>query len=365
MIISRYLQKEVLHTVLGVALVLLLVLLSNQLVRYLSFAAMGKIASHYLMQLMGFEIPYLLALLLPLSLFLGIILTYGRLYADSEIPVLNACGFSNKRLLKVTTSLAFVMMICVAVLTFWINPLIAQKQARILAQGMAQDSVLDTVTSGRFQVTSDGRRVIYVEKISRNHQAAQNIFFAQQGEKPGSGWVVVSAASGSQVKDPNSQERFILATHGNRYEGIPGQNDYKIIQFEKYFMHIPHMSIPNRKIQETMPTNKLWRNYQNPDAAAELQWRMALPVSVILLTLLAVPLSYVKPRQSRYAAIFPAILIYVIYMNLLFVGRSWIEQKSMSSSVGLWWVHVILLGVLIVLFSLRHLHRRLFKRRYL
>lgn len=361
MIIARYLQKEVLQTLIGVALVLLLILLSNQFVRYLSMAAAGKIAPHFLLQLLGFEIPYLLALLLPLGLFLSIILAYGRLYAESEMPVLHACGFNRQRLMRMTGGFAIGITAVVVILTFWINPMIAQKQSLILAQGMAEDSMLDTVMPGRFQVTHDGRRVIYVEQMSRNRQTAHNIFFAQQSPVSENNWVIVSATQGFQSKDKNSEERFLVATDGYRYEGVPGQNDYKIIQFKKYSMRIPHLTHNNRQIQEALPTQKLWKNYANPESAAELQWRFALPISTFLLALLAVPLSDVKPRQGRYSMLFPALLVYVIYMNLLFVGRNWIEQRSLSVDLGLWWVHVLLLGVvLLIILSRSRWARRFF-----
>ncbi len=355
MIIHRYIYKEILNTLLAVTLILLLVFLSNQLVRYLSFAASGKLAPHFLFQLLGFEIPYLLAILLPLGLYLGIILSIGRFCADSEMSVMQACGFGLNRLSRVIAYFALFVTVAVIVLTFWINPMIASHKGRVIAEGMSRDNMIDLIIPGRFQVSSNARRVVYVEKVSHGRKLAENIFIAEQANtKDSEGrnhWIVVSAATGTQTKEKNSTDRFVVAKEGFRYEGVPGQNDYKIIQFNKYSVRVPTMLNAKRIVQESMPLHMLWNNYQNPASAAEFQWRFAMPISAFILALLAIPLSHVRPRRGRYSQLFPAILIYVIYLNLLFMARSWIEQKVLPVGLGMWWVHLVILFLVFGLFA--------------
>lgn len=351
MIISRYLNKEIINTLLAVTFVLLLIFLSNQLVRYLSYAASGKLGSNILWHLMGLEIPYLLALILPLGLYLGIILTYGRLYADSELHVLQACGLSGGRLILITSFMVGAITVLVFVLTLWVNPWLSGEKDGLIKRSITEDNLLETLMPGRFQVSTDGKRVLYVERISRNHRVADNIFIADL--KSADGWTVLSAQHGSQMKDPETQDKFIVAHGGNRYEGIPGQMDYKIIQFNKYAVRLPHTVLnTKRQEQESLPTPVLWEKYQNPDSAAELQWRFSIPLTALLLGMLAVPLSHVRPRYGRYSRLLPALLIYIIYINLLFISRSWIEQKFIPIGIGMWWVHVII-ACLVLVFVLR------------
>ncbi len=353
MIISRYLTKEVFNTLLAVTFLLLLVFMSQQLVRYLSYAASGKIAPTILLQIIGFEIPNLLALLLPLGLFLGIILTYGRLYADNELRVLHSSGLSMQHLMGITSVLAVGVTVVVTLFVFWINPAIALNKQKMMASGSV-DNLLGTIMPGRFQVSSDGKRVVYVEKISRNHKEANNIFVAQQGKSASdemtTPWVVLSATSGRQVVDPATEQSFVIADDGYRYSGVPGQNNYSIIQFKRYAIHLSDVSLnTQRQIEEAIPTTKLFAQYHDPVSASELQWRVGIPLSALILALMAIPLSQVKPRQSRYAALLPAILIYVVYMNLLFAGRNLIEQKMVSIYFGLWWVHLSALLLVVTL----------------
>jgi lipopolysaccharide export system permease protein len=360
MIIFRYLTKEVFQALFAVTLVLLLIFLSNQLVRYLSYAASGKIPASILLQLMGLEIPYLLAVLLPLGLYLGILLAYGRLYADNELRVMQAYGLSTQKLIKITCAFSLCMMAVVVGLTFWVNPLIASQKDKLIAKGISTQNLFDSLMPGRFQLSGDDKRVIYVERVSRNHKEAQNIFVAEQ-KKPstetvaegGNAWAVLSAASGYQVRDAVTHDRFVVATDGFRYEGVPGLLDYKIIQFKKYAIRIPNQELHSlRQVEEAIPTLKLWNNYQDPKNAAELQWRISLPLSLFLLAMLAIPLSQVRPRQGRYAQILPAILIYVIYVNLLFVARDWMEHQYLPNGFGMWWVHGIFLVLVVVLITI-------------
>jgi lipopolysaccharide export system permease protein len=357
-ILSRYLTREVLGSLLAVTFILLLIFLSNQLVRYLGYAAVGKLAPNILLQLLGFEVPYLLALLLPLGLYLGIILTYGRLHTDNEMSVMLSCGLSEKRLMKITGVLTGAITLILIILTLVINPWIASKKQVALAEGMSTENVLANLMPGRFQVTSNGKRVVYVEKISRENKTADKLFFADQ-MKPSSSeaapavWAVVSAEKGYQSVDKPTDQHFLVAESGYRYEGVPGQDDYKIIQFKKYAVKIPDVTMGALHHHETeaLPTTKLLQEYYDPYNAAEFQWRLSIPISAFLLALLAVPLSHVKPRQGRYSALLPAVLMYVLYVNFLFVARNWVEQKSLSLSIGLWGVHIFFLCIVVGVLS--------------
>ena len=356
MIISRYLTKEVSLVSFAVTLVLLLIFLSNQLVRYLKYAANGKIAASILTQLMGFEIPFLLALILPLGLFLGILFTYSRLYADNELRVMQSSGLSMGKLTFITSGLGMFLTLIVTILMLWINPYIALKKNQLIAKSASTENILDTLIPGRFQVSPDDKKVLYVESFSRNRKEAQNIFIAQQKESSTRNaqteWSVLSANKGAQMRDPESKQPYVVAIDGYRYEGMPGENAYKIIHFEKYAVRIGEQSLGiTRTPQEVLSTPHLLRVYkQNNKNAAELQWRISVPLSVMILTLLAIPLSYIRPRQGRYAYIFPGLLLYVIYMNLLFLTRDWITRGALSPDIGMWWVHGVMLGITVLAF---------------
>lgn len=351
MIIFRYLVKEVLTTVFATTFVLLLIFLSTQFVHYLSGAAGGRFTAEILLRIMLLQVPYLLGLLMPLGLFLAVLLAYGRLYVDREMIVLSSCGLSNGQLLGMTMAMAAVVTVVVAILTLWVAPQVAMKQRQLFAEAKATPLV-ETIMPGRFFSLENGKQVVYVEDVSRGHGKLTNIFVATK-QDPNSNdnsknkapiWSVIAADSGYQINDPQQGGRILVINNGARYTGQPGEKDFRMEEFAKFSLLMkPQVPIFNES-PDTMPSKTLWHlSKNNPENAAEFQWRLSLPLSVLLLTLLALPLSKVNPRQGKFAQLLPAILIYILYANMMFVSRSWIQSGILSPKIGFWWLHGLLL----------------------
>lgn len=361
MIISRYLTREVVQLTVVVTLVLLLAFLSQQLVRYLNYVAVGKIATNLLLQLISFEVPFLVSLLLPLGLYLGMMLTFSRLYSDNEMLILQMAGYGTRRLVRLTLMLGLCLGGFVLMLMLWINPLVSAKRQVVMQSDEATTHLVQTMIPGRFQATLDGRQVMYVGSLSMDRQRAQNVFVAQENIDSGQSgagqksWMIVFANQGYQMRDKESHELYFVTTDGYRYEGMPGQNDYKIIKFKKYAVRIPQtdMRVTHQE-SEGMTTAALWKTYRNPSHAAELQWRVSVAIAMLILALTAIPLSFVRPRQGRFVMLVPAIIIYVVYMNLMFVARRWVEDGSVSVTIGMWWVHLLMFALLATLFYVRY-----------
>ncbi|MFU8798184.1 MAG: LptF/LptG family permease, partial [Gammaproteobacteria bacterium] len=189
-----------------------------------------------------------------------------------------------------------------------------------------------------------GKQVIYVEQLSQNRKKMKGVFMAERSPKSLS-WEVLSAKSGEQDVNKESNELFIITHNGYRYIGTPGQNDYQILQYQRYGIKLQSRLSGITTDSDALPTHLLLASYKLPKYAAELQWRISLPLMTLILILLAVPLSQLTRGQGRYAKMFPAILIYILYANLLFIGRNWVEQGSISILVGVWWVHLLALGL--------------------
>ena len=354
MIINRYFRREVLNTMIAVTTIVVFIFICNQFVRYLSYVASGKYAASVLVHLVGLQIPLLFSLLLPLGLFLGILLAYGRLYADSEMTVLMACGMSRKQLLVITMKFTAGVCVVVMFLNLFVNPFVS-KQRDHLMDVAESSSVFQTVMPGRFQATNNDQRVFYVKKMNVDRSKMHDLFMAQaMATQPGEPqtWMVVSAKGGHLMVDPKTGDHYMVATDGYRYQGIPGKNNFKIIKYKTYHVRTssPIFSGKNEG-EEVLSTWTLLKTaWSNQNNMAELQWRISVPLSVLILGLLAIPLSRVKSRQGRYAHFIPAVLIYVVYANMLFVSRTWIENGTISAWIGMWWIHILMLGVALFLF---------------
>ena len=355
MIIFRYLAKEVYGTLLASTAVLLLLLISNQFVHYLTQAAAGVMPLHTVMQIISLQMPLLLPILLPLGLYIGILLAYGRLYADREMIVLWSCGFSKMQLTVITLTFSVVIAMITAVLTLYVQPNVEIYKRHILMDA-ASASPLETIAADQFVPLLNGDLVFYAEKLSRDHKTLKNVFVAHRDHQTTTTkdpiWDIVVAKSSGQMIDTKTRDRFVVLQDGYRYQGAPGNPSYQVIRYQDYGVRIQKDAIPPEKRADTMSTHQLLTHrHGNSILQAELQWRIALPLSTLILALLAIPLSKVEPRQGKYAQLLPAFLLYIVYVNLLFVSRSWLSREQIASSIGLWWVHALMLLVALYLWG--------------
>lgn len=344
MLIGRYLFRETLVTFLGVISVLLLIALSNKWVRLVAKAASGDIAPDVLLQVILFQIPELLAFLLPVALFLAILLSYSRFFADNEIPVMLACGVSWRYLLTSALILAFIVMVLAGTLTCYTSPKLAQYKERLLSEEGPM-LLVQTVTPGRFHSLHQDKLVFYVAESNSDRTELKRIFIADEpSESEGEvNRSLLTASKGKVIVDPNTGATYLKLIEGQRYHGTPGEHDYSILAFKDY-----QRLIESKNSQEgvyfhrTMPTTMLLQS-PSPSNIAELQWRLSLPLSAILLALLALPLSRVAPRAGRFSRLFVAVIICIIYFNLLTVSKRWVAGQTLPPEIGVWWVHALLL----------------------
>lgn len=344
MIIFRYITREVLVSTLAVTAILMLIITSARLIKYLSDAAAGKLEASAVLLVLFYRMPGFLELLLPLGLFLGILLAYGRLCLDSEMAVLRATGFSDHRLLRYAYGPTVVVGLLVMLLSLWLTPLGLQKAEQLLASQDAR-SELELVTPGRFLSQSAGQ-VTYAEAFG--DEQLQQVFLSRRGEDGRPSILVAEAAERRLF--PEAQQRFLVLLNGYRYDGRPGEKEITRIRYSEYGIQLeePELASEIRDI-DAKPTITLLASDNVRDRAA-LHWRFALPVLVLVVALLAVPLSYTNPRQGRFAKLIPSILLYLLYMALLTTARSNVE--SGASPLQLWSVHLMFLGVAINLLYL-------------
>lgn len=388
MIIFRYLAREVLVSMFAVSGVLLLIIMSGRFVKYLSEAAAGKLDANVLFAIMSFRMPGFLELILPLGLFIAFLLAYGRLYMDSEMTVLSACGMSPRRLVAYSMLPAGLVAIAVAVLSLWVSP-IGVAQANAILESQKQRSEFEHMSAARFQATSNGNTVTYTEKFTDDHKVMQKVFMAQMGtydssaaSNPDTGskasdahsfdtkssigarLALITAQSGEQVTDPVSGLRYLKLNDGYRYQGRPGDAEYEVVEFESYWQLLDTDVQPSRGNvkADSLPTAVLLGSDESENIAA-LHWRISLPVLVVVVTLLAVPLSKTNPRQGRYVQMIPAILLYIIYLVLLNAARGAVEDGDASPWASIWAVHGGALVLALVLLLWPHFRLQLKARR--
>jgi lipopolysaccharide export system permease protein len=345
LIISRYLSRELLLTQCAVSAVLLVIIMSGRFIKYLAQAAQGLLDPGVLFSLMLYRMPGFLQLILPLGLFLGILLSFGRLYLDSEITVLRATGMSQQRLFGYSLIPATLVALLVAWLSLWLSPQGIAAMELLLNQQEALTE-FDTLVPGRFQSMRDGSRVTYVEELSDDRSQLSRVFITEKraagAGKEDRGITVLVANSGRQEIQPDGG-RYLILQDGYRYDGKPGQADYRVIRYDTYGVLLPKPAASGEiSEREAIPTRQLIDS-DVQKYKSELQWRLSIPVLVFVVTLLAVPLSKVNPRQGRFLKLLPAVLLYMAYLALLVAARGALDKGNIPTALGLWWVHGLFL----------------------
>ncbi|MCE9682882.1 LPS export ABC transporter permease LptF [Halomonas alkalisoli] len=339
MIIFRYLTREILLTMAAVAGVLLLVIMGSRFIRYFADAAEGDIPASILGNLMLFHLPGFLELILPLAFFLGILLAYGQLYLNSEITVLVACGTSPARLLQVSLVPAALVAVLVGLCSLWLTPAGALHNAVMLED---QRSRLDftALAPGRFQDFGGGRTA-YTESFSDDGSRMQEVFISEsQRRRDGTPErAVTRAASGYQTVDEETGSRFLVLADGERYSVDPGRFEAEHLEFVTYAVRLA-LGGDRRELEspDYASTRELLSD-DSSEARAQLQWRLSLPIMVFILTLMAMPLSRVNPRQGRFAKLLPAIFLHVCYLSLLLAALDAIGRGAMPAAIGMWPIH--------------------------
>ncbi len=347
-IIDRYLLREVALSVLAASLILLLVTIGGAVADMLAKVARGRIPADLLFTLIGLRSIGSLTILLPLAVLVGVLLGYGRLWRDSEMAVLQSSGVDAQDLLRPLAWFALPMTAVLAVLAFWLAPA-SDRLAQSLLQEASRSLIVAGLEPGRFVDLPGRNGVIYVGEMSADGTRFKRMFIESERPDKDSGKTridVITATHGHLYHDADGVGRYIALEDGFRVEGTLGQDDYRLMRFERNDIKLPdgEASVNETASKRAAPTRVLLAS-DDPIMRAELHWRLAAPMSAIVLALLALPLAKSSPREPRYARLLIALLAWLVYYNLLVLGRTWISAGKLASGFGLWWVYLPMLAL--------------------
>ncbi len=344
-VLDRYINRELLRTLIGVAIVLYLIFLSNKVVRFLGDVASGELPGSYLLILTALVSIRYLIILTPLAFYISILMFFGRLYRDHEMASLAACGVGTGRLYRPIFMIAIPLSIMIAILSFYLVPWAASYEA-VLARQFAKNMEFTGISPGKFHVS--GERIIYLEAMSPDRTEMRNVFIQTKYKERS---IMMVAETAHMEVDADTEERLLVLVNGSRYEGDPGETDYRQMNFSRHSLRVASSKKTiSPSSTEAMTTLELI-NLGSLKAWAELQWRLAIPLSILMLAFLAVPLSRINPRQGQFGKLFVGILVYVVYINMIAVSKSWVVSEKIPLYIGISWVHglMFLLTLLVLL----------------
>ncbi len=345
MIFQRSLIREFSLIAIAVVGVLLAIILTRMLILMLGKAAMGDILPEAVLGLIAFGILTYLPVLLGIAVFIAVLLALTRSYRDSEMTVWFTSGLSLGAWVKPVLQFALPVAVICGVLSLGLSPW-SQAQSVEYQRLLESRDEVSSVTPGIFRESRSSDRVFFVDKLSESDDVVNNVFVqSTQNNRMG-----VMVAQRGYIETAENGDRFVILQHGRRYEGTPGTLDYRTVDFDKYALRIePREAKRQAPSTKAMSTMDLLAE-RKPVNVAELHWRVALPLAVIIMALFAIPLSFVNPRSGRSWNLILAILVYVLYNNLLSIFQAWTASGKIPGWLGLWPVHGTMIVLLAVLF---------------
>ena len=331
-IISQYILRELFTTWIGVTLVLLIVLITNKFADVISDIAAGDILSSSLLPIIALSSIEYLIILLPLSTFLSVIIVIGRFYRDHEMTAIQVAGKGTGFIYKIFTFPLIVLIFLLGFISAVISP--NAKQSILLKEEEAMRSVgIEFFEPGRFVNLKDGA-VFYAQGRSE-----KNRFIKVFLQKKTKNKVSVITSEYAEIQSLEDNLSRLVFFNGQRYEGLPGTTDFRVLRFAEHRLPLFFDSNDiNDESYETKNFNELIMDRSVP-SRSELQWRVSPPIALIILVLLAVPLSKSSPREGQYGGLIIGVLIYLVYVNILGAAKVWFEQGNSPIELGIWWVH--------------------------
>lgn len=342
---ARYINRELVNVFVVVALVLVVVAVGGRFVGYLQEAALGKYPADSLLTILWLRLPEFLQQLVPFAFYVAALVAVGRLHAEHEMAVLQGGGVSPARLLGWLWPAAACAAVAVGYLSLVVTPRnTVELDQYLLTQRDRQE--FDGVSAGVFRTLQGGKRVTYTETVSSDRQRLGEVFIAEPtAVRP----VTVWAEHGSQYVDAETGSQFLLLENGTRYEGRAGTKDYRVVRFAELGQRLAVSNTTLVRIDpEARPTSELAAR-ADPPSRAELQWRLALPVLVLVGVALALGMARAKPRAGRFARVAPGLGLFVGYFLLLVVIKDLVAEGSWPALLGLWPIHLGFAGLAIYL----------------
>lgn len=346
MIFHRSLIREFSLIAIAVVGVLLAIILTRLLISLLGKAAGGDVLPEAVVGLIAFGLLNYLPVLLGIAVFAAVLLALTRSYRDSEMTVWFTSGLSIAAWIRPVLQFALPVALVSALLSLWVAPWSNDQSVEYQRLLQSRDEV-SSVTPGVFRESRNADRVFFVDKISEGDAEVNNVFVeSRQNGKMG-----VMVAKKGFIETVENGDRFVVLLDGRRYEGEPGTLDYRTVDFDRYAVRIEpreaKREAPQNKAKSTMDLV----SEKTSATMAELHWRIAQPLGVLIMGLFAIPLAFVNPRSGRSWNILLAVLVYALYSNLLSIFQAWTAQGKIPAWLGLWPVHGAMVLILVILFS--------------
>jgi len=293
-LIERYLFRQLLGpTILATGALAALALLARSLSEFELLVEQRQSALIFL-KIIALALPALVAIILPIALFVAALVALNRLHTEQEIVVCFAGGMSRWRVISPAMRLAVGAALFSLALGLWAQPWSA-RQIRETAFAVKTDLASTLVRPGEFTEPGPGLTV-YAQSIDRD-SLIHNLFIHQ--EKPNGGAVTYTAREGV-IAERNGLPILIMRKGSNQEFSNSGVLNY--LSFDEYVFDLSNLfqsdELLHYKIADRYPhelffpdLTQEWEQKNRVKLLAEGHWRLAsalYPIAMMAMALAAV-----------------------------------------------------------------------------
>jgi lipopolysaccharide export system permease protein len=323
-ILSKSLNIEVFRSSISVLLIFFLLVVGSRIVGYFEQAAEGNIDPGIILSVIALRFPDFITLLIPLSFFLGLLITIGRLNSEGEIHGYFSAGLSKFNLIKFLLPQAFIYFFITLVLSLYIAPYTKNLSKELLVIDSFEEQI-DAIQSDEIVSLDDGG-FLYVQTVDEG--LIEGVKFFQVDED--NSFIVISDELLTQEKDKTIE---LNLKNGSFYGGLFSESSKIISNFNNFNFEIDK----NMSQSNDLSLTKLF-DYSSASDQATFQWNISIPITILILLLYGIYISSSKPREGKFSFMLPGMLIYVSYLSLLILSREFISDNP-SSIFNLWFIH--------------------------
>lgn len=343
-ILQRYILRNILFHLFFIVSILVVLFLSIAYFHFVQEAAAAKLTTGDIAKLIVTEIPVLLQPIIPLSFFLAILMAFRNFYAAREVMGMYASGHSSFNLLMPIFIFGVLLSVLTTVMELEIFPLANAARIHILEDSMHKVSV-QKLFPKQFNQIRNGQ-VIYIDKKIENRNQLQGIFYSATlpDKENDLAYDIIVAKYLEEMTAPD-RNRFVVFVDGKRYTSKLTNGESTIIKFKKLALRVSNFDYRLENWPGCLKIKQLFAMAKyDRYAAAELHWRLSIPISVVNLTLFAI--AFNRNRIIGYTKIMSylyPLIVYLLYINLLLTGMGLIKTGVIGKHVGLWFVHALML----------------------
>ena len=336
---DSYLTKELAGATFATAVVLFVVSVGAAFTNVLREIANGQVPAGMMLSQLLFTLLSATPIILPLALMLGIMLAVGRLYRDSEMPVLHAAGAGPKRFLRPLTDVVLPILLIVGSVSTWLGPWANAESAKMVSAA-SRNLVVAGLQPGQFTALPGNKGVVFVGATNDEGSELSDIFVYRQNDKR----MDITTAPNAKVVIDDKGRRFISLENGFEVEGArDGSKNYRLLRYQQNDVLMPEGE------SKYDPNNPEYRPFstligdKDPKAQAQFHFRLAPIFLTLAFSLLAFPLARSTPRGARYSRVLVGFLLYMVAFDLMLLSRNWIEDGKIPGGLGMWWISIPLL----------------------